>query len=146
MKNKPLLIKSFMTPFPYSVGADQPLEVAKQIMEEQGIRHVPVLQDHKIVGIISERDVFVTLALMRHLPENQNFTAGEACTTQPITAHLNDHLGEVVAQMAEKHIGSVIVEKDGKAVGIFTTTDVCSVFADFLKDDPDTPTERRAQA
>ena len=54
-------VKTVMTPFPYSVHPDAPVAEARALMRRHGIRHLPVLRDHALVGIITEAD-FVRLA------------------------------------------------------------------------------------
>ena len=41
----------------------------------------------------------------------------------------------VLANMARRHIGSTLVTKQGKLAGLFTVTDACRVFADYLQDE-----------
>jgi len=43
-------------------------------------------------------------------------------------------LDEVLAHMAEHHLGSAIVTRRGKLAGIFTVTDACRHFAEFLRE------------
>ena len=50
-------VGSVMTPFPYFVDADAPLADVERLMAVHNIRHIPVQQDGRVVGIISERDV-----------------------------------------------------------------------------------------
>jgi CBS domain-containing protein len=44
-----------MTPAPDTVDPDKPFGYALLIMHERGFRHLPVIQDGKIVGIVSSR-------------------------------------------------------------------------------------------
>ena len=57
-------IERYMTPSPYTIGSDQPLSAAHQIMHRHDIRHLPVLRAGRIVGVVSLRD----LHLMETLP------------------------------------------------------------------------------
>ncbi|NKQ54310.1 CBS domain-containing protein [Amycolatopsis sp. K13G38] len=49
---------------PYLVHTDAPIEDVLDVMERHQVRRVPVLEGHRLVGMISEAD------LARHLPEN----------------------------------------------------------------------------
>ena len=55
-----------MTETPHSIGKDQPLAVAHRLMKEHDLRHLPVLEQGKLVGLVSERDVLgAPIALAR---------------------------------------------------------------------------------
>ena len=46
-----------MTPFPYHVAPDDRVEKVERLMQEHGVRHVPVLEGDRVTGLISERDL-----------------------------------------------------------------------------------------
>jgi acetoin utilization protein AcuB len=56
MKSVPTVDK-YMTSHPHTIGVDQPLSLAHKIMTEFRIRHLPVLDGGKLVGVISDRDL-----------------------------------------------------------------------------------------
>ena len=45
----------------------------------------------------------------------------------------DEPLDRVLAEMAERHIGSAVVTDGGKLVGVFTATDACRYFAEYLR-------------
>ena len=47
-----------MTPFPYFVDSDEEVAEVERLMRKHHIRHIPVQQDGRVVGIVSERDLF----------------------------------------------------------------------------------------
>ena len=51
-------VSDWMTPDPQSASPDTPVEEAAQIMLLNGFRHLPVVQDHKVCGVVSLRDLF----------------------------------------------------------------------------------------
>jgi len=55
------IVDDHMTPAPQTIGSDQTLETASEMMRLLGVRHLPVREQGKFVGIISERDI------VRHL-------------------------------------------------------------------------------
>jgi CBS domain-containing protein len=57
-----------MTPNPRTIGHDEPATRAAELMLELGVRHLPVVQDEAIVGVISARDL---LRLGRPTPLEQ---------------------------------------------------------------------------
>ena len=53
----PVRVYRYMTPSPVTVGRDQSLAVAHDIMRKHRIRHLPVLDAGALVGIVTERDL-----------------------------------------------------------------------------------------
>jgi acetoin utilization protein AcuB len=56
MKKSPSLATA-MTPFPYAVDHNASLEFARQLMEQHEVRHLPVTEEHGLVGLLTERDM-----------------------------------------------------------------------------------------
>lgn len=95
------------------------VEVYRQ-MKENGIRHLPVVEGKKAVGIISDRDV----RFCSHLEGAVHFKAEDIMTRDPVAVSKNTPLGRVAYEMSSSKLGSVLVmDDDGSLYGIFTTTD-----------------------
>lgn len=122
-------IEMVMSPNIHSIGSDIALGVAREQMKRFQIRHLPVLRAGAIVGILSERD----LLLMSKFSGSEKFTVEDAMTGDPFVAEPDTLLAEVVAVMAERKIGSVIVAEKNKPVGIFTATDGMKLLAAIYK-------------
>jgi acetoin utilization protein AcuB len=52
----------------------------------------------------------------------------------PYIVDLHEPLDNVLITMAERHIGSAIVTRAGKLVGMFTAVDACRCFGTFLRE------------
>ncbi len=52
------LVSAWMTPDPQSASPDTPAEEAAQIMLLNGFRHLPIVEDRKVCGVVSLRDLF----------------------------------------------------------------------------------------
>jgi CBS domain-containing protein len=50
-------VSSWMTRDPMTVGPDEPVEAALKTMLDKGFRHLPVVQDGEVIGIVSIRDL-----------------------------------------------------------------------------------------
>ena len=50
-------VRSIMTPDPLTLTADADLDSAMQLMDEHDVRHVPVMEDDRLVGVLSDRDL-----------------------------------------------------------------------------------------
>jgi acetoin utilization protein AcuB len=123
-------IKKYMTADVQTIGDEQPMAVAHRLMREQHIRHLPVLHQGKLVGVVSDRDLRLIETLQDVDPTK--VTVSEAMTPDPYVVGPEAELNDVVSTMAAKKYGSAVVRDNGKVVGIFTTVDACSAFAELL--------------
>ena len=129
--SKPIpTVQKYMTTQPHSVGVEQTMAKAKQMMQEHHIRHLPVLAGGRLVGIVSERDLSL-LATLRDV-DPMKVTVEEAMTTETYQVLPDAPIDEVVATMAERKYGSAVVVQNGHLVGIFTSVDACRAFAELL--------------
>ena len=123
-------IERFMTPSPHSIGAEQTLKRAQDVMREHAIRHLPVLHGGALVGVLTDRDVHLVETLKDVDP--RLVTVSDAMSTSVYAVTAETALHDVAAEMAEHKYGSAIVMKGQKVIGIFTTVDACRALADLL--------------
>src|SRR5690349_21734537 len=102
-----------------SVRPDDELMVASQIMRWAGVRHLPVVENERVVGVLTARD------LLRHQAEG----VGEGpvrtfMSANPELVGPDDQVATACALMVARKIGCLPVVDGGKLVGILTTTDV----------------------
>lgn len=135
----PPTIKTVMTPFPYAIAIDAPIAEAQAFMRKEKIRHLPVLEDGQLVGVVSDRDIKLLLGPDFDTPEPEELTVRDAMVETAFVVDLDTPLRRVVSEMAEHRYGSAIVTRKGKLAGIFTVTDACRALAEFLP-----PTEEPA--
>ncbi len=124
-----------MTPFPYSIGETAPLEEAQAFMRTKRIRHLPVTRDGAPIGIITDRDVKLVLGPDFAYPEADELTVEQVMIKDVYAVDLGERVDNVLAHMAEHHLGSALVTKKGKLVGVFTATDACQAFAEHLREE-----------
>ncbi len=122
-------ISSYMSPLTVSVGVDQSLQTASTKMRGHQIRHLPVLDGGRLVGVISERDVDWLASLGT---DPATLQVSEAMADIPYVVHATTTAQEVVTKMHADKIGSALIERDGRPVGIFTTTDALELCIDLL--------------
>ena len=133
-KPKPQLrqpIRDFMTPAPHSIGRDQPLSVAHEKMRGWGIRHLPVLDGGKLVGILSQRDALLVETLRDVDPAE--VAVEDAMTSDVYLVSPDTPLREVASAMAEHKYGCVVVMNGTHLMGIFTTIDALRALMGFAK-------------
>jgi acetoin utilization protein AcuB len=105
----------------------------ERLMDEHQIRHIPVQQDGRVVGIISERDIYRLLE--RFLPEAQKeqIRARDIMIADPYVVSFEAPLNEIALEMAKRHIGSVIVLHHERLAGILSATDICRILAEIFE-------------
>ncbi len=129
MKQMPQ-IQKFMTPMPHTIGRDIPIKTALAMMREHKIRHLPVQDGGKLVGMITDRDV----KLASGFTGAGELTVEEVMTTDPYTVSPETPFDRVVLEMAEHKYGSAIIQQEnGKIVGIFTAVDALRVLGETLE-------------
>ena len=124
-------VADFMTEQPYTVHAGEPLELAKALMQEHGIRHLPVVNNRTVVGMLSERDL--NLALGLEGVNRGKLVVMDICHGRPYVVKPDARLREVAAEMAVRYIGSAMVMEGTRLAGIFTTVDACRALAALLR-------------
>jgi CBS domain-containing protein len=133
-------VASVMTPFPYSVDEREDLRTAGAIMKQHGIRHLPVMRDNTLVGLVSQRELDVALAVIGDDPKIP-LLVWAVCRQDPYVVELDEPMVEVAETMANRHLDSVLVTRQGKLAGILTTVDICRAFAEAIRTQsiPDVP-------
>lgn len=113
-----------MTRDVFFVHLDDDLATAWAMMRKLAIRHLPVLDNGELVGMVSDRDV---LARGRVVPggfEVPSVPVGTVMTHPVVTCIASDRLAAVGAQMLRHKIDSVVVvDGTGDLVGLITSTD-----------------------
>jgi acetoin utilization protein AcuB len=110
-----------MTPAPLTIGRDQPLTRAHEVMRAHGIRHLPVLDGGKLVGIVSLRDLWFIETLKDVVVGS--VAVEEAMTPDPVSVSPTTPVTEAARIMAEHRYGALLVTDGPHLVGVFTTID-----------------------
>ncbi len=126
--DKTATIADLMTPTPHTVGSEQTITFAQELMQKHGIRHLPVLHGGQLDGIVSDRDLGMIAGLNEVNPDNT--TVEEAMTQEAYTVDKNTPLIHVLKEMLENKYGSAIVVEGDKIIGIFTTYDSLQLLVD----------------
>ena len=132
MITHPPSLASAMTPFPYSIALDAKLDDAESLMNKHGIHHLPVTENHDVVGIITQRDIVAARARRKARGRSTKLAVADIYVPEVYMVDLNEPIRNVLLEMAERHIGSAVVTRHGKLAGVFTSVDVCRTFAEFI--------------
>ncbi|MDY0073310.1 MAG: CBS domain-containing protein [Thauera sp.] len=125
-------VDEFTTPDPVTVAEDLPIDELKRLMDEYGVRHLPVVRDGRVVGLVSDRDVRLARGLSAD--HQLQVSTGDIMATDPVAVLANAPLDEVALLMSERKIGSVIVNgEEGEFRGIFTLTDALNALVEISR-------------
>ena len=105
-----------------TIGEDDSLAVAAHRMTLGPCRHLPVVRDREVVGVISERDILGWSA--RHRLDGPSDLVRAAMVAPAAVASPDEEIGEAAARMISRRIGSLPVLVSGRLVGIVTSTDL----------------------
>ena len=123
-------IKSVMTPFPYSVDIDAPLAEALSFLREHHIHHLPVTEQQRLAGVLSNRDIQRYLGSKK---DRSKLRVRDVHMDEPHVVDLNERLDRVLRVMEKEHVNTVLVTRNGRLAGVVTLTDVCRSYADLLQ-------------
>lgn len=116
-------VQKIMTHIPESIEITANVKAAQDIMSKMKIRHLPVMKNGKVFGIVTERDIRLAMGLVQLDPKL--LKVSDVCHEQPYAVDPDTPIGQVAATMAEEKYGSALVVQNGKLVGIVTTVDIC---------------------
>lgn len=122
-----MIVETIMQTSIITIHPDCSVHEAIRIMEENQIRHLPVLENKELVGIVSERDLrpFFPAQLTGRKEERCfEIKVGEVMRTKLITVHPLDFIEEAARIIYEHKIGCLPVVRQDKLVGIITQLDV----------------------
>lgn len=126
-------VRNYMTPMPETIEEELSLADAKDRMYSLDVRHLPVLRDGQLVGILSHRDVAVAESLISVDPKQVKVV--QAMTPVPFSCGPDAHVEAVAREMAKHHYGSAIVVDPNhptKVIGVFTNTDALRALAEMI--------------
>jgi len=126
-----ILVRDVMTKNVKSVGTNQPLIEAIQLMYKFNIGSIIVIQRAKPVGIITDRDIIRNIAMSQLDPVN--LKAKDLMSTPLITIEENATIEEAAQIMARRKIKRLPVLKGKKLAGIITVTDIAKTTPQLVK-------------
>lgn len=126
-------VEEFTTPDPVTADASTMVDDLRLLMERHGIRHLPIVQDGAVVGIVSDRDVRLFAGLSA--AEKFQVQASDIMAENPLSVTASTPLDEVAFLMSERKVGSVIVkDEEGALLGIFTATDALNALIEIIRE------------
>lgn len=119
----PVTVREIMSRGPQLLAPDTPVQKAAELMQRFGYEGYPVVEDGKVVGLLTRRAV--DRATAHHL----NLTAASLMKAGEVTVAPNDSLDTLRARMTDSDWGQIPVVEGGEVVGIVTRTDLLKTLA-----------------
>lgn len=119
-----MLVRDVMSSPAVSISPDITLEGAFRILCDEGIRHLPVVEEGRLVGVVSDRDLRLATSVlaMSQLPPTS--PVSKVMSRAPMTANASDPVEDVAFRMRERKVGCLPVMDDGQLIGIITGLDL----------------------
>ena len=133
-------VSEIMTPEPITIDADTDLEEAMDLMEVQDVRHLPVIRNDWVAGILSDRDLMEATGWPTARGSGDASGKSTARTVsevmhQPVsTVSPDDSILTVSSSLILRKIGCLPVVEEGHLVGIVTERDVMKLYGPSWKD------------
>jgi len=134
-----MFVKLWMTSNVFTVNSSQPILEVEQIMREQRVRRVPVMQDGKVVGIITREDLFRAMpsifdpsVSVESLDQAGRIEAASVMTPSPLTVEPSTPLEQAALLMRTHKLGSLLVMQGEELAGIITETNIFDAFLEVL--------------
>lgn len=130
-----LTVNDLMTVIPNTITPDTPLRHVIALMKAQGYRQLPVLENGRLAGIITDRDVRLALnspLVLHERRENEalldKLTAESCMTPNPITVTPETPAYRAAEMLSIYKFGALPVVDGETLVGIVTVTDFLDYF------------------
>jgi acetoin utilization protein AcuB len=141
----PLLVERRMRFMPCTVEPSDSVAHARALLDERRIKHLPVMSNERLVGIISSHDLESDAisgghsGLAKKLEAHPDYVkinsvmTADVCTVTP-----SDNLAYAAKLMRRKHIGALPVVEHGRLTGIISRSDLPDALMPAAKTNADT--------
>ncbi|HEY0879655.1 MAG TPA: CBS domain-containing protein [Zeimonas sp.] len=125
-------VEEFTTPNPVTAAENASIDELRALMTTYGVRHLPIVREGRVVGLVSDRDLRIAQGLSA--THRLQVLAADIMAIDPVSVQAETPLDEVAFTMSDRKIGSVLVhEADGNFLGIFTLTDALNALIEVIR-------------
>jgi CBS domain-containing protein len=115
-------VRDTMTTQPASVERSRPVADAARLMRDQNVGSLPVVEEGRLIGMITDRDIVVRLVAEGR--DLESATVGDSYSDQPVTVEPEQELDEALMLMARHQVRRLPVIEGDRLVGILAQADV----------------------
>lgn len=126
-----IMVREIMMSAPVTLGPEDTLDTANDLIVLGRIRHIPIVDKGRLVGILSQRQLLgpaasVILGVKAKAKKAllKSFQIKELMRFPVVTTSPNDTLKNAARLMVDKKVGCLPVLDDGVLVGLITATDI----------------------
>lgn len=135
-----MFVKDFMTGNPVTISPNSSLSDAFALLKEHNIRRLPVVEDNRLVGIVTDNDLLkaspseaTTLSIWEMQYLLSRMKIADIMETDLITVEEDAPLEKAALLMKENDVaGLPVLDSSGKLVGIITESDIFDAFIDVM--------------
>jgi acetoin utilization protein AcuB len=125
-------IQRYMTQAQHFASPEESVLLAYERMREHDVRHLPVVRQGKLVGVLFKSDLKLVESLEPAVV--RPIKVESVMVTEYYTVGPDEALDVAAREMSKRKWGSALVLDHGKVVGVFTTTDALRALSDALTD------------
>ena len=137
-------VEELMTSKVFTVEPHDMIDRVFFLIHYEKVRHLPVVEKGKIVGMVSDRDLYKALGPKSNSNTIENLNGSSELHVIPkkvqnimrrgvMTVEFGSYASEAAAKMAEHKVGALPVVQGDKLVGILSATDILKVFSKIEK-------------
>ncbi|MDD4294818.1 MAG: CBS domain-containing protein [Candidatus Omnitrophica bacterium] len=140
-KLEKIFIKDVMVKDPHTINVNEPFSKVWDLFKEYKIRHLPVIDDNRLLmGIVTQRDLYKTISPRKTMEGNFVYDKSEldryilkyVMCTDMLTLKPDDFLGTAIHIMVNRKYGCIpVVHTDKKLAGIITQIDVLRALSEY---------------
>ncbi len=123
-------VSARMSRRPVVVASDATLGEARDLMFKNDVRHLPVMREVDLAGIITNRDVLSLLSECTSVDRELERSIAELMTTPVITVSPETPLEDAARLLRKHHIAALPVMQNGRLAGIITEGDLLAALVD----------------
>jgi CBS domain-containing protein len=115
-------VRDVMTPGVRTVSPTQSLTEAAEVMKGEDVGSVPVVEEGRLTGILTDRDIVTRAVAERRDP--QTVKVDEIASGELVTVGPEQNVDEALALMARHQVRRLLVVEEGQLVGMLAQADV----------------------
>lgn len=128
-------IDQIMTPDPVVIGHEESVAVARKLFALKKIHHLPVVDEGKLVGILSSSDLHKLYLLQDHATATRSTTVGQIMHGRPVVIDISANLRDAAEILYGSGFHALpVVQGDREIVGIVTSSDLIDALLKTLPD------------
>lgn len=123
-----MIVANRMSPTPWTIGPKASVQEALGLMQQHGVRHLPVMEGGVLKGMVT--DIDLRTAYFPSLLED--LTVADVMAHDPLVIQSDETVYQAARLIHQHKLTGLPVMQDGELVGIITLADILKVFVNLL--------------